>query len=132
VLETLRYADEVNKAQSYFRDIGDTKPDEDLLDLATSLIEKKSGKFDAAGFHDRYVDALKDLIDRKRKAKGGKVSLDDDGGKPAKGGSNVIDLMAALRKSVGGDEKPAAAAAKKAPAKKAPAKKPAPRPRKSA
>src|ERR1700759_3140534 len=65
VLETLRYADEVNKAASYFRDIGDTKPDEDLLDLATSLIEKKSGKFGAAEFHDRYVDALKDLIARR-------------------------------------------------------------------
>src|SRR6201991_3619864 len=91
VMETLRYADEVNKAASYFRDIGDTKPDEDLLDLATSLIEKKSGKFDAAEFHDRYVDALKDLIDRKRKSKTGKVSLDTDEGKPARGGSNVID-----------------------------------------
>ncbi|HSI17414.1 MAG TPA: Ku protein, partial [Sphingomonas sp.] len=38
VLETLRYADEVNKAQGYFRDIGDAKPDEDLLDLAEALI----------------------------------------------------------------------------------------------
>ena len=34
LLETLRYADEVNKANSYFRDIGDHKPDADLLDLA--------------------------------------------------------------------------------------------------
>ena len=125
VLETLRYADEVNKASAYFRDIGDTKPDEDLLDLATSLIEKKAGSFDAAAHHDRYVDALKDLIERKRKAKGGKVTLDTED-KPAKGGSNVIDLMAALRKSVGGDDKPAAkAAARPAPAKKAPARKPA-------
>ncbi|MBZ4157049.1 hypothetical protein JYG50_25425, partial [Escherichia fergusonii] len=42
ILETLRYADEVNKAQSYFRDIPDTQPDEELLDLAETLIEKKS------------------------------------------------------------------------------------------
>ncbi len=129
VLETLRYADEVNKAASYFRDIGDTKPDEDLLDLATSLIEKKAGKFDAGEFHDRYVDALKDLIARKRKSKGGKVSLDTEDTKPARGGSNVIDLMAALKKSL---DKPAndtarKPAARKAPAKKAPAKKPAAR-----
>jgi DNA end-binding protein Ku len=34
LLETLRYADEVNKAQGYFRDIGDHKPDPDLLDMA--------------------------------------------------------------------------------------------------
>ena len=39
VLETLRYADEVNKARDYFRDISDAKPDEDLLDLAETLIE---------------------------------------------------------------------------------------------
>ena len=48
VLETLRYADEVNKAASYFRDIGDAKPDPDLLELAQTLIEKKAGDFDAS------------------------------------------------------------------------------------
>ena len=44
VLETLRYADEVNKAQGYFRDIPDAKPDADLLDLATTLIDKKTAQ----------------------------------------------------------------------------------------
>ena len=130
VLETLRYADEVNKAASYFRDIPDSKPDEDLLELATTLIDKKAGSFDASDFHDRYVDALKDLIERKRKAKGGKVVLDSDDDKPARGGSNVVDLMAALKKSL---DKPGAAAAANAPAKapavkKAAAKKPAAKP----
>src|SRR3954467_14928412 len=52
VLETLRYADEVNKAQGYFRDIPDQKPEADLLDLAEALIEKKSWTFDPAEFHD--------------------------------------------------------------------------------
>ena len=127
VLETLRYADEVNKAASYFRDIGDAKPDEDLLDLATSLIEKKSGTFDAASYHDRYVDALRDLIERKRKSKTGKVSLDTDERAPSRG-SNVIDLMSALKKSL---DKPADDTARKPAAKKAPARK-APATRKSA
>lgn len=63
VLETLRYAEEVNKAQGYFRDIPDDKADDDLLDLAESLIEKKSAKFDPKEFHDRYVDALRGLIE---------------------------------------------------------------------
>ncbi|WP_310468827.1 Ku protein [Sphingomonas sp.] len=123
LLETLRYADEVNKASSYFREIGDDKPDADLLDLASTLIEKKAGKFDASEFHNRYVDALKGLIAEKRKRKGELVIQDPDDGKSS-GGSNVIDLMAALKKSLGGDEK-AKPAAKKAPAKKAaaPAKK---------
>src|SRR5690606_31393076 len=57
VLETLRYADEVNKAQGYFRDIPDSEPDPELLGLAESLIEKKAAKFDPKIFHDRYVDA---------------------------------------------------------------------------
>jgi len=120
LLETLRYDDEVNKANSYFREIGDEKPDEDLLDMATTLIEKKTGKFDAKEFHNRYVDALKNLIAEKRKKKGELVIQDPDKG-PDKG-SNVIDLMAALKKSLGSDD----AAPKKKPAKSAAAK-PAPR-----
>ena len=117
VLETLRYSDEVNQAAGYFREIGDAKPDPDLLDLAASLIAKKAGTFDASEFHNRYVDALKLLIEQKRKKKGGLVIQDPDNSDPAKG-SNVIDLMAALKKSLGSDEAPKAAA-KKAPAKKA-------------
>lgn len=123
VLETLRYADEVNKAQGYFRDIPDTKPDPELLDLAQALIDKKSAKFSPQEFHDRYVDALKGLIERKQKAKGKKI-IEDDGEGPARGGSNVVDLMAALKKSVEGGAKAAAAApAKKPAARKTAAKK---------
>ena len=142
VLETLRYADEVNKAQSYFREIPDDKPDADLLDLATALIDKKTAPFDPQEFHDRYVDALKDLVERKRKANGKKIIEDKDTG-GGRSGSNVVDLMAALKKSMEGrggaanDAKPAAkkapakkpAVKKAAPAKAAPAKKPAARKR---
>src|SRR4051812_22865941 len=124
VLETLRYADEVNKAQGYFRDIPDSEPDPELLDLASTLIDKKTGKFDPKEFHDRYVDALKDLIARKRKAKGRKIIEEKEDGKDSRG-SNVVDLMAALKKSL---ENPGAAkdaTVKKAPAKKTAAKAPA-------
>ena len=125
LLETLRYADEVNRAAGFFREIGDHKPDPDLLDLAATLIEKKSGEFDASEFHNRYVDALKKLIAEKQKKKGEKIIQDPDDGRPSTG-SNVIDLMAALKKSLGeskrggGAKKPSA---KKAPAKKASARK---------
>ncbi len=117
LLETLRYADEVHKAGSYFREIGDAKPDADLLDLAATLIEKKTGVFDAADFHNRYVDALKKLIEEKRKDKGKLVIQDPDADEPESRGSNVIDLMAALKKSLG-DDKGGKAKAKKAPAAK--------------
>ncbi|ATE66581.1 Ku protein [Rhizorhabdus dicambivorans] len=123
VLETLRYADEVRKAQGFFRDIPDSKPDADLLDLAETLIEKKSGTFDAGEFHDRYVDALKSLIEKKRKAKGRKI-IEEEAEEAPRAKGNVIDLMAALKKSVEGG-RPAASEKKAAPARKAPAKKPA-------
>src|SRR5687768_6067233 len=136
LLETLRYADEVNKANSYFREIGDHKPDPDLLDLAATLIEKKTAEFDASEFHNRYVDALHKLNEEKQRKKGEKVIQDPDADAAPPKGSNVIDLMAALKKSLGeggggandnkGAKKPAAkkATAKKAaPAKKAPARK---------
>jgi DNA end-binding protein Ku len=132
VLETLRYADEVNKAQNYFREIADSKPDEELLDLAEALIDRKAAKFEPEKFHDRYIQALEELIEQKRKGKTIRTEEDDA---PARG-SNVIDLMAALKRSIerpgdakgGGAKKPAAKtsakpAAKKAPAKAAPARK---------
>jgi DNA end-binding protein Ku len=124
VMETLRYADEVHKAASYFREIGDTKPDDDLLDLAQTLIDKKTGKFDASDFHDRYVDALKELIERKKKGK--TITVEDDKAADPRG-SNVVDLMAALKKSLGsgGAAASAKAAPQKAAAKKPAAKKPA-------
>jgi DNA end-binding protein Ku len=133
VLETLRYADEVNRASAFFREIGDHKPDPDLLDLAATLIEKKAGDFDPKEFHNRYVDALKGLIAEKQKKKGERVIQDPHDGRPSKG-SNVIDLMAALKKSLGDGSRGEAArkpAARKAPARKAaaPAKKAAARKR---
>ena len=129
VLETLRYADEVNKAASYFREIGDAKPDEDLLEMAQMLIEKKASDFDASEFENRYIEALRGLIDEKIKKKGKRVIQDRSSDDVPKG-SNVVDLMAALKKSIETGERStpakAKAAAKKPAAKKAPAKKAAP------
>jgi DNA end-binding protein Ku len=124
VLETLRYADEVNKAQGYFRDIGDAKPDEELLDLAETLIEKKAAPFDPGKFHDRYIEALQELIEQKRKGK--TVSTQEEEA-PSRG-SNVVDLMAALKKSIERPSSDTSATTKKAPPKKTAAKKPAAKP----
>src|ERR1043165_3997054 len=103
LLETLRYADEVVKAQGYFRDIPDARPDPEMLELAEALIDKKTAKFDPAKFHDRYVDALKELIEKKRKSKGARIEAEEE--ELPKRASNVVDLMAALKKSI---EKPGA------------------------
>ncbi|MEC8035842.1 MAG: Ku protein [Pseudomonadota bacterium] len=114
VLEVLRYADEVTRAQTYFRGLPETEADADLLDLATTIIEKKTGPFKPEEFHDRYVDALQQLIEKKKKAKGKRVIEDVEDAAPSRGG-NVIDLMAALKKSVGDS---GGAAARKPAAKK--------------
>ena len=127
VMETLRYSDEVQKAQGFFRDIPDAKPDADLLDLATTLIDKKTAPFEPEQFHDRYIEALHRLIEKKSKAKG--QTILEDVSEPAPRGGNVIDLMAALKKSVGSSTAAPTPSAKKAPAKKAAAAKPAARKR---
>jgi len=128
VLEILRYADEVQKAHGFFAEIGEDKPQPELLQLATTLIEQKSGSFEPGKFHDRYEDALKRLIEKKTKAKG-KLVLEDVEA-PAPRGGNVIDLMAALKSSLGGGGGSASAPepTEAKPARKragAPAKKPA-------
>ena len=110
VLETLRYEDEVRRARDYFKAIPDAKPAKEMLELATSLIEQKTAPFEPGEFEDRYIEALEKLIAKKAKAKGKKILEDVVEPEPARGG-NVIDLMAALKKSV--KDKPAA---KKAPA----------------
>ena len=120
VLETLRYEDEVRRAQGYFKDIPATKPDKDMLDLAKTLIEQKTAPFDAGAFEDRDIEALEKLIAKKAKSKGKKI-LEDVEEPSGRSGSNVIDLMAALKKSV--KDKPAA---KKSPPKKSAARKSAP------
>ena len=120
VLETMRYADEVYKPQTYFRDIPDAEPDEEMLELAEALIDRKTAHFDPAKFHDRYVEALQDLIERKRKGK--TIHTDEEEDKPERG-MNVVDLMAALKRSM---EKPGETTGRgKASARKSPARKPA-------
>ena len=118
LLETLRYADEVRKGQSFFTEVSGDKPRADLLDLASTLIEQRSAPFDPAAYHDRYADALRQLIARKAKSNSKKAILEDREDPAPRAGSNVIDLMAALKKSVG-EAAPAAAKAAAKPRKPA-------------
>jgi DNA end-binding protein Ku len=123
LLETLHYADEVKKADSFFSEIPAKSTDPELLDVATALIDKKTAKFDAREFKDHYHAALRELIARKLKSKGKKVATEVEEPERSPRGDNVVDLMSALKKSLeGGSGKTAI----KAPAKSKPAaKKPA-------
>ena len=99
LLETLRYADEVREGQKFFDSIDNSKPKKELLELATTLIDQKSAPFDASEFKDRYSEALRELIDKKAKSKSKKAIIEDVDDPDTTSGGNVIDLMAALKKS---------------------------------
>jgi DNA end-binding protein Ku len=123
LLETLHYEDEIRNAEPLFSKVSDEEVQEDLLDVATTLIEKKTAKFDISRFKDNYTVAMRELIKKKTKSTTSKtVSTDEDEERPATD-DNVIDLMAALKKSLekasdsGGKSK-----ARKSPAKKQPKK----------
>ena len=107
---SLRSHDEVRDADAAFDDIPSTKPDAEMVEIAAKIINQKEGPFDPSQFVDRYEDALRKLI--KAKGKGGKQTVEAEEPK----GAEVIDLMEALRKSLGQKGK---SAPKKAPTKKA-------------
>jgi DNA end-binding protein Ku len=120
MIETLRYADEVQKPDAFFAEVPDAKPDKELLSLAEELIERKTKPFDPKAFSDPYEAALRELIDAKIENRP-LESIDEP-----QIGAKVIDLMEALKRSVGGKTatttKKAAASAKKPPEKKSAAK----------
>jgi DNA end-binding protein Ku len=114
VAYTLRSHDEVRDAGELFDDIPDRKADPQMVAIAEKIIEQQEGPFDPSQFKDRYEDALRALIKQKEKGAGRKVTVE----KPET--TNVVDLMEALRESLG--RSPGAAArpaARKAPARKA-------------
>lgn len=111
VMVMLRYGDELRDAGDYFDEIPKTKPDKEMVDLAAELIGRKTSAFDASKFEDHYATALKALI--KDKLKGRRIVAHAEEERPK--GANVVDLMEALRRSVGGGKKaPAKSATKEA------------------
>jgi DNA end-binding protein Ku len=95
LMTTLRSFDEVRSDKDFFRDIPDHKPDRKMLDIAQQIIDQLSSKFEPKDFNDRYEDALRDVI--KRKQKGQPVVTEK-----APEDTKVIDLMDALKRSLGG------------------------------
>ena len=91
----LRYPYEVRSEEEYFDEIQDVKVTKDMLDLAKHIVNQKSGRFEPDRFEDHYETALVDLINSKRSGK--PITP-----KERPRGENVVDLMDALRKSVGG------------------------------
>jgi DNA end-binding protein Ku len=113
---TLRNPNEVRGTAEYFGNIPVGNPDAEMLDLAQKLIEQKVTSFDPKAYEDRYEAAVMQMI--REKLKGHKPII---AAAPERG--NVINLMDALKASLGEAKPPAKSKSKAAtPAEKAPAK----------
>jgi DNA end-binding protein Ku len=117
---TIRSDDEIRKPDEIFGAISDTRADPAMISIAEKIIEQKKAPFDPSQFTDRYEAALKALIEERKKGhKPTRIEAPED--------NNVIDLMSALRASLGapgkdgGSAKPQAAKPKSGrPTKTAP------------
>ncbi len=117
---TMRYQEELRSPKEYFADIKKVAVNEDSLGLAMELIKRKAAPFDPSKFTDGYEVALKELVEAKVNHQ---PVPKDEPVAPARG--KVINLMDALRKSVGNvgaEEAPAAAERAEKKAGRAPAK----------
>ena len=94
LLTTLRYGNTVRQPDTVFEGIGKVKVDQEMIDLATHIIDKKRGRFDPSKFEDHYEAALLTMVKAK---KAGKKPLVVSSAAPR---SNVVNLFDALKKSL--------------------------------
>ena len=122
VIHTLHEERDLNDYADLFDHLPSAEPDPDMIQLATQLIDRQTGDYDPADVEDRYETRLRAVIDAKLKGEGIEPEAEEE---PDRG--NVVDLMAALRKSLG---QPAhdPTIAKKPSGKAAPKAKPAEKP----
>lgn len=92
---TLRYPYEVRDEKPVFENIPHPHVSKDMINLAAHILDSKSAKFDPHKFKDKYETALRALV--KRKAAGKTIEAPE----PTEQPSNVVDLMDALRRSLG-------------------------------
>ena len=97
---TLRSDAEVRQEGEIFAGISTAKPDAGMIEIARKIIDQQAGAFDPAMFVDRYEAALKALIAEKQKGHKPVAAAEPDD-------TNVVDLMAALRASLGKAATPA-------------------------
>jgi DNA end-binding protein Ku len=91
LMRTLRSADEVRQPE--FGKATEGHADPDMVAVAKTIIERRTGEFDPEGVRDRYQDALRELVESK--AAGKSVTR-----KRATEEPKIIDLMEALKRSL--------------------------------
>jgi DNA end-binding protein Ku len=100
VLWTLRYGDEVRDEDDYWKSVKADKPDAKMLTMVEKLIDERTTTWSESMVKDPVQDRLLDIIKSKQSPKKAKTR-----GEPRaelEPQSNVIDLMAALKKSLEG------------------------------
>ncbi|MEA2791702.1 MAG: end-binding protein Ku, partial [Acetobacteraceae bacterium] len=115
---TLHEQRDLNDASSLFDD--PMPVDEEMVKLATQLVDRQTAAYNSDDIEDRYETRLRAMLDAKLKGEG--IDLEEA---PEPEATNVVDLMAALRRSLAEDDKQAATAATSSSAKSKAAKPPA-------
>jgi len=118
VAQTLSEQRDMNNASDIFTAKSGETSDPEMVKLAVQLIDRQTGRYDPSDVEDRYETRLRAMLDAKLKGEGidrEQPAAEDRG--------NVIDIMAALKKSLG--QPPEKPPAKEKPAGKAPEKGPA-------
>ena len=124
VLHTLHDERDLHDLQELFATVPGAKPDPAMVRLATQLVDRQIGRFDPADMEDRYKARLREVIEAKLRGEERAPEPEPDDSR-----GNVIDLMAALKRSLGQDgpnTKRTSAKTSSKPAAKAPAKDKAP------
>jgi len=112
VCHTLHQPADLYDPRPLFDDLKSIRSEAAMLDLARQLVERQQGAFQPADSQDAYETRLREVIDAKLKGEG---ITPQDTQEPDRG--NVVDLMAALKASLGNAEpakKPAAKRKKRA------------------
>ena len=95
VAHTLDEQRDINDARSIFGDAAEVKTDAEMVALAKQLIDRQTTTYDPSDLEDRYETRLRQMIDAKLKGEGIDITAPAE---PAD--TNVVDLMAALKKSL--------------------------------
>jgi len=96
VVHTLHEKQDISDPKNLFEPVADEKPDQDMVKLALQLVERQTAPFEPSDLEDRYEARLRQVIDAK--LAGQRIEPAEQ---EAPRGDNVIDLMAALKQSLG-------------------------------